>query len=208
VSNHPEEKTSFIAEARREQIMNGAIATLDEIGYAQSSLSQIAKRAGVSTALISYHFVDKSDLMNHLLMKLMERSATYIMDRVAQATTARQKLDTFIEASLAYQGTNPAHYIALLEIVFHARTPDNISYYRVEDDEDVIQHELQQILREGQATGEFSSFHVEVLASMIQGAVGEYMSSAAITRQVDLETYGQELIRMVRTITIRTEGIS
>src|SRR5689334_8077765 len=40
-----EEKQSFIAEA--------ATVTLDEIGYANASLAQIAKCAGSSTALIS-----------------------------------------------------------------------------------------------------------------------------------------------------------
>jgi hypothetical protein len=59
-----ETKQSFIAEARRAQIIEAAIRTLDEIGYVQASLAQIAKRAGISTALISYHFSDKDDLMN------------------------------------------------------------------------------------------------------------------------------------------------
>ena len=48
-----DERQSFIAEARREQIIEATIATLDEIGYVNASLAQIAKRAGISTPLIS-----------------------------------------------------------------------------------------------------------------------------------------------------------
>ncbi len=40
----------------------------------------------------------------------------------------------FIEASLAYQGTNRGNNTALLEIVFNGRTPDNVPYYMVETD--------------------------------------------------------------------------
>src|SRR5688572_10818784 len=100
-----EGKSSFIAEARREQIREAAIQTLDEIGYVKASLAQIASRAGISTALISYHFADKSDLMNHLLKKLIERSTAYILEKVHQESTPWERLNTFIVASLAYQGT-------------------------------------------------------------------------------------------------------
>ncbi|MFY0758023.1 TetR family transcriptional regulator [Metabacillus dongyingensis] len=193
-----ESKQSFIAEARREQIFEAAIKTLDEIGYVKASLSQIAKRAGISTALISYHFSDKNDLLNHLLMKLIERSTSYILERVHKEKTSSLKLSAFIGASLAYQGTNPAHNTALLEIIFNARTPDHIPYYKLSDDEeDQIMKELQQILRDGQSIGEFGEFHIEVMSTMIQGTISEYMLTSPVTKKVDLETYTNELIGMI-----------
>src|SRR5690625_5028884 len=97
-SQKNEEKQSFIAEARREQIVEAAIKTLDEIGYVNTSLAQIAKRARISTALISYHFTDKNDLMNHVLMKLLEGSTSYILERVRQERAPYEKLHTFIVA--------------------------------------------------------------------------------------------------------------
>jgi TetR/AcrR family transcriptional repressor of bet genes len=193
-----EGKSSFITEARREQIMAAAIQTLDEIGYVKASLAQIASRAGISTALISYHFADKNDLMNHLLMKLIERSTAYILEKVHQESTPQEKLSTFIVASLAYQGTHPAHNTALLEIIFNARTPDNTPYYRLGDDEDeLILQELKQILLDGQEQGFFGAFDVNVMSSMIQGAIGEYMPISAVTRKVDLETYSSQLVKIV-----------
>jgi AcrR family transcriptional regulator len=197
-ANRETEKQSFIAEARRAQIVEAAIKTLDEIGYVQASLAQIAKRAGISTALISYHFSDKEDLMNHVLMKLLESSTSYILERVRQHSTPEEKLNAFIVASLAYQGTHPAHNSALLEIIFNARTPDKIPYYKLGDDEEEpLVHELQQILRSGQQSGVFGAFDVDVMASLIQGAIGEYMLSTGIARKVDLETYSSELIKIV-----------
>jgi TetR/AcrR family transcriptional regulator, transcriptional repressor of bet genes len=193
-----EGKSSFIAEARREQIIEAAIKTLDEIGYVKASLAQIASRAGISTALISYHFADKNDLMNHLLTKLIERSTAYILEKVRQQSTPQEQLNTFIVASLAYQGTHAAHNAALLEIIFNARTPDNTPYYKLGDEEDEpILQELEQILRNGQEQGFFGVFDVNVMSSMIQGAIGEYMPISRITKKVDLETYSSQLVNII-----------
>lgn len=193
------EKLSFIAEARREQMLEAAIRTLDEIGYVKTSLSQIAKRAGISTALISYHFSDKTDLMNFVLTKLAERSTSFVLERVRKETTAQAKLNAFIAASLDYQRTHPAHYTALVEIVFNARTPDNIPYYKLndEDEDDALKRELLQILRDGQSSGEFGPFHPEVMASLIRGAIDEYTLTFGDTKKLDPETYCRELVELV-----------
>ncbi|WP_150821088.1 TetR/AcrR family transcriptional regulator, partial [Streptococcus pneumoniae] len=58
---------SFIAEARREQIILACIDTLEEVGYNNLSLTKVAKKAKISTGLISYHFNDKLYLMNRTL---------------------------------------------------------------------------------------------------------------------------------------------
>ncbi|MCM3703621.1 TetR/AcrR family transcriptional regulator [Paenibacillus macerans] len=200
--NHkPETKQSFIAEARREQIIEASIRTLDEIGYVHASLAQIAKRAGISTALISYHFADKNDLMNHLLMKLVELSTAYVLDRVRPASTPEEKLEAFINASLAYQGTHPAHNTALIEIVFNARTPDNIPYYKLDDEdeeEEPLARELKTILQEGQRQSVFGDFHTGVMCKMIQGAISEYMLTSTHNTETDLETYSNELVKIVK----------
>ncbi len=194
-------KTTFITEARREQFIEAAIRTLDEIGYVNASLAQIAKRAGVSTALISYHFADKSDLMNQLLMNLVEKSASYIMDRVNKEHSAWDKLRAFITASLDYQSTHRARNVALIEIVFNARTPDNIPYYKLdEDDGDPVWDELKQILIFGQNNGEFGAFDVDVIATIIQGGIGEYMLSSGVAHKVDSDAYKAELIRVIERI--------
>jgi hypothetical protein len=136
--------------------------------------------------------------MNHVLLKLLEASTSYVLNKVRQHNTSQQKLDAFVVASLAYQGTHPAHNSALLEIIFNARTPDKIPYYKLSDEEDEpLLQELQQILREGQETGVFGAFNIDVMASLIQGAIGEYMLSTAVTKKVDLETYSSELIKII-----------
>lgn len=192
-----EGKQSFIGEARREQIIEATIQTLDEIGYVKSSLAQIAKRAGISTALISYHFEDKNDLMNHLLAKLLEESTLSILKRVHQETTPERKIEAFITESLMYQGTHPERNTALIEIIFNARTPENVPYYKLSDENDTLMDELKAILHEGQTSGSFGDFNTDIMASMIQGAIGEYMFHSTITKKMNWETYSKELVKVI-----------
>ncbi|MDG0810584.1 TetR/AcrR family transcriptional regulator [Cohnella rhizosphaerae] len=167
-----ENKQYLIAEARREQVIKAAIKVLTDIGYHSTSLSKIANTAHISTGLISYHFSGKEDLMRNTLMYLVEHERSYIKEKVTPQQTSMEKLVTFIEASLAYQGTNDEYSNALLEIVFNGRTPDNVPYYQVEvHEEDGLLVLLKEILRNGQETKEFGDFDPQVTAMIIRGAI-------------------------------------
>lgn len=194
---------SFISDARRNQIINAAITTLDEIGYVNASLAQIAKRAAISTALISYHFNDKNDLMNHTLITVLSNTTSYVLERVKHEKGYREKLHIFILASLEYQSQHRNHYNALLEIVFNARTHEGVPYYKLNDnEEDPILLELQAILSEGQKAGEFREFNVYVMANAIQGAIGEYMGNLNLSAKIDPLTYGAELVSLFERVVL------
>lgn len=190
---------TFISDARRTQIFNATIITLDEIGYVHASLAQIAKRAGISTALISYHFKDKLDLMNHTLMRLLENATSFVLERIKTQNSNQEKLHTFILASLEYQGRYPERFNALLEIIFNARTPANVPYYKLNDEEEEpLLLELQHILSNGQKNGEFQQFNVQVMANAIQGAIREYMGNPNLSEKIEAAAYGEELVNIFR----------
>ncbi|MGN7455329.1 TetR family transcriptional regulator [Paenibacillus pasadenensis] len=190
-----EEKQTFIADARRAQIFEATIRTLDEIGYIRASMAQIAKRAGISAALISYHYRDKNDLMDYALMKLATDLSSSVLERTAAASGPREKLQAYIEASIAYQAENPARSTALIEIVFHARTADGMPYYKLQDDEDdPLENELRRILRLGQEQGEFGAFDLDAMASAIRGALDEYGFNVKLKARIDPIRFSQELV--------------
>ncbi|SFL91873.1 transcriptional regulator, TetR family [Gracilibacillus orientalis] len=191
-----EKQPSFITQARREQIIEATIKALDEIGYKSISLAKIAKIAKVSTGLISYHFSDKEDVLNNTLVYLLKKQYDYIKEKVDESKSAYDQLITFIDTSLAYQGTHYVHNVALIEIIFNARTPDNIPYYKVSDDEeDPLYVLLQEILQDGQKTKEFSTFDTKNVSIIIQGAIGESMLMNQ--ENFNLEAYKNELVTMV-----------
>ncbi len=52
-----------------------AINAIAELGYGRASLAEIAKRAGISKGVISYHFAGKSELMQQVIDTVMEKPA-------------------------------------------------------------------------------------------------------------------------------------
>jgi len=187
---------SFITEARREQIIKATIEVLNEIGFVNISLAKIAKMAKVSTGLISYHFEDKEDVLNNTLVYLLKMQFDYIKERVSKEKTAYDQLIAFIDASLTFQGTHRVNNIALIEIVFNARTEDNVPYYKLStDEEDPLYVYLEEILHYGQKTNEFSEFNPKSLSIMIQGAIAESMLMNG--EGFNLEAYKNDLVNMV-----------
>ena len=64
------QRRSFIEEQRRSQIVDIAIQTIATQGFSQASLAEIAKEAGISKGVISYHFADNHKLsVNKLFYK-------------------------------------------------------------------------------------------------------------------------------------------
>ncbi len=195
-----ENKQSFIAEARREQMIQACIDALNEYGYTNVSLTKVAQKAKVSTGLISYHFSGKMDLMNQTLLYLLNKKLDFISGKVVQEQTSISQLKAYIEASLAYQVANYKNNIALIEIVFNAKDEEGVPYYRaVHDEEDQLNALLKDILFEGQKRKEFSDgFDPEMLCILIQGAIEESMLYQ--NKSFSYEKYKDELIRMITKI--------
>jgi TetR/AcrR family transcriptional regulator, transcriptional repressor of bet genes len=186
-------KRSFIEQARRTQIVTAAIATLAEIGYGKASLAQIAKRAQISTSLIPYHFADKDDLIYQTLNDIATSWNRYVEEQVAVAGAAPAQLRSYIEANLAYMGTRPTHYAALIEILFNARTPDGVLLYRSDTEEDPAVTLLKTILTHGQQTGAFRAFDVQHMALAIRGAIDGFFAEMH-KPGANLEAYTAEVV--------------
>jgi TetR/AcrR family transcriptional repressor of bet genes len=187
-------KRSFIEEARRAQIVSAAIDTLAESGYVKASLAQIAKRAGISTSLIPYHFKDKDDLMEQTVSEISLAWTGYVQEKVAAGTSARAKLHIYIESNLAYMGTRPKHFLALLELVFNVRDADGSLRY-VMDEADPSISQLETLLTEGQQAGEFRAFNAHHMALAIRGAIDQFLGQMN-KAGADLEAYTTEIMEL------------
>lgn len=195
-------KRSFIEEARRAQIITAAIETLAEVGYVKASMAQIANRAGISTSLILYHFKDKEELIMQTLADLSSVWMEYVQTRVEAGTSARAKLHLYIESNLAYMGTRPSQFTALMEIVFNVRDAENkLIYLTSEDDPSLAQ--LESLLVEGQRSGEFRQFNVHNMAIAIRGAIDGFLGQVNKS-SVQLKTFTSETIELFDRATINT----
>lgn len=66
---------------RREQIIEAAIASLKDVGYAGTSIREIGRRGGFNSALISYYFGG----LHKLLLAALDHSSEIRMRRYTQA---------------------------------------------------------------------------------------------------------------------------
>lgn len=194
MANQPSVKRSFIEDARRAQIIAAAIKTLAEIGYGKASLAQIAKRAEISPSLIPYHFNDKAVLVYETLIDIVSAWTTYVEGLVARAKSASDQLRVYAQANLAYMGARPTHFVALIEILFNARSSDGELLYRTKE-EDTALSLLKSILRRGQQTGEFRSFDVHQVALAIRGAIDGFFPEMHKPK-ANLEAYTAEVLEI------------
>ena len=66
------------AEARRRGVLDAAALILDEHGYAQMTIRNVAARAGTSVGVIYRYFVDKQDIFVALLLESQERLTQFL----------------------------------------------------------------------------------------------------------------------------------
>src|SRR3989304_9337396 len=83
---------SFIEAARRGQIVACAIETIATLGYARASLAEVAKRAGISKSVISYHFAGKDELIREVISEVYSAAITFMVPRITAAPDGREKL--------------------------------------------------------------------------------------------------------------------
>src|SRR5215469_14718341 len=135
--NRAAPRATFTNAARRAQIVESAIDTIAELGYAQASFARIARRAGLSsTRLISYHFAEKDDLVREVLATVVGRFTDYVQPRVDAETEPSARLRTALEANIEFMRANRRDVVTLQEIQRNYRTTNGrpVMAQRAEED--------------------------------------------------------------------------
>jgi AcrR family transcriptional regulator len=180
---------SVTEQARRAQIVDAAIATLAELGYGATSFKQIAARAGLSsTGLISYHFKGKQELVDEVYAEVHRRFTAFVLDRMDRADTAQGELEAFLRANLRFMAAHRVDMVALLQVRPHVSDAD---------DADADHRRMAELLRQGQATGEFREFDADVVALFVLALRNGVLARAADHAEVDLDLCERELITSV-----------
>jgi AcrR family transcriptional regulator len=180
---------SVTEQARRAQIVTAAIAVIAEGGYAHASFARIAERAGLSsTGLISYHFANRGELMEQVAERVVGIVAEFMGERMSGATGAADALRRYIDGNVAFVETHRGEMKALLEIFLGGAFEYDAGHDRA------AKSPVEEILRAGQASGEFRDFDVTVMATMIQRAVDGLPFLLTDDPDFDTRTYAAEVI--------------
>jgi AcrR family transcriptional regulator len=197
------EKRSFIELARRKQIIEQTIDTLADLGYAQTSLAQIAKRAGISKGVISYHFAGKNELIRETFFAVYIAGAEFMGPQIERATTATGRLRAYIESNLGFMHAHPRHIRAIAEIVAGWRDERGKFPLTAQDEEPIVDI-LMAMLRDGQERGELRAFDPRVVARSLRGAIDAAAGELVVRPDTDLVAYGRELADLFERATSAT----
>lgn len=193
---------SFTATARRAQIVAATIETIAELGYAQTSFARIAERAGLSsTRLISYHFAGKRELIEQVLTELYAEIGEFMAARLAERTSARDLLHSYIEGNVEFIAGHRTQMKALLGI-FLAGALD----YDPESTELVVLDPIERILRQGQESGEFRDFDTRVVAASVRRSVDGIPMLLEAHPELDLDACAAELCTLFDLATRKDPG--
>jgi TetR/AcrR family transcriptional regulator, transcriptional repressor of bet genes len=80
---------------RRSELAESALRTLGELGYARTSLREIASNSEFSHGVVHYYFADKLDLIVYCVRYYKARCVTRYDDVIAEATSADGLVEAF-----------------------------------------------------------------------------------------------------------------
>src|SRR5438874_2721246 len=86
---------------RRKEIVAGLLRAMARQGYAETSVPEIARAAGLTPGLLHYHFRSKKEILLGLINHIESVLQARIQGRVDQATGPRERLMAFLDAHVA-----------------------------------------------------------------------------------------------------------
>lgn len=187
-----QEKRSFIEEARRGQIVAATIATIAEIGYAKASFVQIARRAGISPGLITYHFTKREELMKQVMLTVHNAMDQALTARTEGSESYCGALRGLVEGFVHYCAEHPAELIAISQIAAAARDAEAARTWSEEQNAAALT-ELEDMFREGQEAGEFRDFAPRVMAVSVMAAMEATPAELMARPDTDVTRYAKEL---------------
>lgn len=198
----PRKKRVPNAERRRNsirQVLDAALDLFVSNGFDGTSMDDIAARAGLTKGALYFYFKDKLSLLDALL----ERTAGELFDpifsaiRSTRSTPAMRLIRLTSEFSrVGAERKELALLHILMSLEMHRR--DNKVELRIRETYETLHKEISDVLKEGQAAGEFTGsisaeYQASVIIALIDGLLLEWHRRAD---RLD----GRQLARSARTL--------
>ena len=164
------------SDQRRAAILDAVVRVIIDVGYTEMTVADVARSAGVSTALVHYHFSSKSALISAALRAASDEDNRFREAVAASEGPALDRIEQVLCGSLPADANDGSW---LLWIESWGETRRNAEIRSVMADLDA--HEtttLARLIGEGQRLGEFECPDPEGVAvrltSLRDGLVVEY----------------------------------
>ena len=199
---------TFTQRKRRDQLVECTIEAIVELGYPRTTVAEVARRAGVSKGVVTYHFPAKDDLIQAVISDVIAEMAGYLEPRL-RAADPLQYPERFIAAYLtnwtAYIQTHGRDVLALVRLynAFRDETGRPNPAFDVRATDITI---VAQLLRHGQDTGRLGRFDPHIMATVMKAALDDLLTQYADNAGLDLQAYGAELVAMFERATRPDRG--
>lgn len=106
--------------------MDAALELFGTRGYASTSISQIAKSAGISKGLMYNYFSSKHDLLEQILLSNMEEGEQWWQEIITADISAFEKIKRVTEKSLQVVQEDEHHWRLLTSLIFQPHIFDGM----------------------------------------------------------------------------------
>lgn len=194
---------------KQAKILQAAAEMFAEKGYAATSTSEIAKKAGVAEGTIFRHYKTKKDLLTEIVAPIITKFAApffmtqFVKDIFKEDYESFEKLtETVIRNRLEFARKNRVLLkILLQELAFHEDIRENLKEIFIEK----IYPKFAEVIRRFQAKGELVDYPAETIYRLTLTSLMGYL----IARFIVLPDYDwDDEAEIKRTIEFLKKGLS
>lgn len=163
--------TSIADRSPREmEIIRSAYRTMASAGSNRVSLREVAEEAGVSKALLLYHFGTRDALVFAAMKWALERTEVRIRGGLQSAMRPRDQITALIEAIFVEPEANREFYLFYLDLIEHANRSPGFGALSDTLDE-IINGLFAEVIAEGVREGVFVVDDVNVAARHMRALI-------------------------------------
>jgi AcrR family transcriptional regulator len=190
--NESKPTLSRIQAARRADIISAAITVINRDGYVTASLENVAKHIGASKGTVLYHFKSKRSLEKAIVDTVYASGAAYMTPPVMAAGNHHERVTAYISSNLRFIAEHKEQVAAVQSIA--KNTP-------LTDQADLAIRTLEQMLKEGQESGELAGFDPHTLAIAIRLVIDGSAFYILDNPSLDIQVYIQGIVQLFEKAT-------
>ena len=188
------DQESFIQAARRAQLVGCAVEALSQIGYQQTTVAEVARRAGVSKGVVTYYFPARDDLLWAVVAAVFASVGEHVGSRLGDVPP-RRFVATYLEAWVDYYRAYRWEMAAIAELWTSFRDANGRPHLdaRTLGQERAL---VEAALAAGQAEGTLGDFSPRVMAVTLKAALDGLLAQLALEPALDLDAYRDEMVAL------------
>jgi AcrR family transcriptional regulator len=184
-----------------------AIEAIAELGFQRTSVAEVARRAGVSKGVVTYHFAARDDLIGAVIARVLESMAEFVRPRLDAAQPGKYPenfVRPYLTAWVDYFRAHARYMIALVRIYnsFRDETGRPNPAFNVRADEITA---VEQVLKHGQARGRLGVFSARVVAASMKAVLDDVLIQFVDDPGLDLTACTAEIVALFERATALEE---